>query len=161
MDTRRHRLLELWPARSPTWIAAIRSSTRHRVGPTTAYHAVHDIVSHGSIGHAFDADSEYSAWLTEDRMYAGLARWALATDLHGEHSVVWTAKDIADHKAVLLDPALLRGTRNHTRHRHDSIGDVAMRIVVIGGTGLIGTKLVRALQGHGQRACSRRRPRPG
>ena len=72
---------------------------------------MHDIVSHGWIGHAFDADGEYSAWLTEDRMYAGLARWALATDLHGEHSVVWTTKDIADHKAVLLDPALLRASR--------------------------------------------------
>ena len=91
---------------------------RHPVLDTTpggAYdrlRAVHDIVSHGWIGHAFDADGEYSAWLTEDRMYSGLARWALATDLHGEHSVAWTTKDIADHKAVLLAPGLIRASRH-------------------------------------------------
>ena len=73
--------------------------------------AVHDIVSHGWLGHEFDADGEYSAWLAEDRLYTGLARWALATELHGEHSVQWTTESPADHKAVLLDPSLLRASR--------------------------------------------------
>jgi hypothetical protein len=73
--------------------------------------AVHDIISHSWLGHSFDADGEYSAWLTEDRIYHGLARWALATELHGEHSVQWTTGDLADHKAVLLDRALLRASR--------------------------------------------------
>jgi hypothetical protein len=59
---------------------------------------VHDIVSHGWLGHEFDADGEFSAWLAEDRMYTGLARWALATELHGD-------------KAVLLDRALLHSSR--------------------------------------------------
>jgi hypothetical protein len=72
---------------------------------------VHDIVSHGWLGHEFDADGEFSAWLAEDRMYTGLARWALATELHGEHSVQWTTDGLADHKAVLLDRALLHSSR--------------------------------------------------
>ena len=44
-------------------------------------------------------------------MYTGLARWALATELHGQHSVHWTTKCLADHKAVLLDRGLLRASR--------------------------------------------------
>jgi hypothetical protein len=40
-------------------------------------------------------------------MYTGLARWALATQLHGEHSVLWTFGEFADHKAILLEPGLL------------------------------------------------------
>ena len=43
--------------------------------------AVHDIVSHGWLGLDFDADGEYSA------------------------------NDLADHKAALLDSALLRSSR--------------------------------------------------
>jgi len=41
--------------------------------------AVHDIVSHACLGYGFDRHGEFSAWLAEDRMYTGLARWALAT----------------------------------------------------------------------------------
>jgi hypothetical protein len=44
-------------------------------------------------------------------MYTGLARWALATELHAEHSVLWTTGDVAEHKAVLLQPRLLRSSR--------------------------------------------------
>jgi hypothetical protein len=44
-------------------------------------------------------------------MYTGLACWALATEMHGEHSVQWTTNSLADHKAVLLDRALLRASR--------------------------------------------------
>jgi hypothetical protein len=69
---------------------------------------VHDIVSHGWLGHDFDRHGELSAWLAEDAIYTGLARWALATELHGHHTVLWTTGEHADHKAVLLDPELLR-----------------------------------------------------
>ena len=44
-------------------------------------------------------------------MYTGLARWALATELHGEHSVRWTTGNLADHKAILLEPRLLDASR--------------------------------------------------
>jgi hypothetical protein len=44
-------------------------------------------------------------------MYTGLARWALATELHAEHSVLWTTGTVAEHKAVLLPPTLLRDSR--------------------------------------------------
>jgi hypothetical protein len=73
--------------------------------------AVHDLVSHARCGYGFDRHGEFSAWLSEDRMYTGLARWALATELHAEHSVRWTTGHLADHKAVLLEPGLLRASR--------------------------------------------------
>jgi hypothetical protein len=103
-------LLELWPTSRD-------KDRRHPLLDTTvggAYdrlRSVHDIVSHGWLGHEFDADGEFSAWLAEDGMYSGLARWALATELHGEHSVQWTSGCLADHKAVLLDRELLRASR--------------------------------------------------
>jgi len=69
--------------------------------------AVHDIVSHGWCRFGFDRHGEFSAWLTESRINTGLARWALATELHGEHSVRWTSGYLADHKALLLELDLL------------------------------------------------------
>jgi hypothetical protein len=109
-SVRHGHLLELWPASRD-------HDRRHPRLDTTlggAYdrlRAVHDIVSHGWLGLDFDADGEYSAWLVEDQLYTGRARWALATELHGEHSVQWTTNDLADHKAALLDSALLRASR--------------------------------------------------
>ncbi len=74
--------------------------------------AVHDIVSHGRHGYDFSRDGEFSAWLVEDTMYSGLAPWALATELHGHHSVRWTSGEVAPYKAALLDPrVLLRSMR--------------------------------------------------
>ncbi len=113
-SVRRGGVLELWPTardrdrRHPLLDTAVG-------GSYDRLRAVHDIVSHGWLGHEFDADGEYSAWLAEDRLYTGLARWALATELHGEHSVQWTTESPADHKAVLLDPALLRASRTGGR----------------------------------------------
>jgi len=109
-SVRHHRLLELWPTsrdhdrRHPLLDSSVG-------GAYDRLRSVHDIISHGWLRHEFDADGEYSAWLTEDRMYTGVARWALATELHGQHSVQWTTKSVADHKAVLLDRALLRASR--------------------------------------------------
>jgi hypothetical protein len=79
--------------------------------------AVHDIVSHGWCRYGFDRHGEFSAWLHEDRMYTGLARWALATELHGEHSVRWTTGTVADHKATLLEPRLLDASRRRAGGR--------------------------------------------
>jgi hypothetical protein len=77
--------------------------------------AVHDIVSHAWCGYGFDRDGEYSGWLTEDRMYTGLARWALVTELHAEHSVRWTTGELAEHKAVLLPRSVVRSSRPRPR----------------------------------------------
>jgi hypothetical protein len=106
-SVRHHRLLELWPT--------IRDHDRRHPlldrevgGAYDRFRSVHDIVSHGWCRHAFDADGEFAAWLGEDRLYTGLASWALATELHGKHSVLWTTESLADHKAVLLEPTLLR-----------------------------------------------------
>jgi hypothetical protein len=48
-------------------------------------------------------------------MYTGLARWALATELHAEHSVLWTTGTLAEHKATLLPPNLVRASRRRDR----------------------------------------------
>ena len=77
-------------------------------GPYDRLRAVHDIVGHVMTGYGFDRDGEYSAWLRQSRLYHGLARWAAATELHAEHSVVWTTGQFPEHKGVLLPRRLLR-----------------------------------------------------
>jgi hypothetical protein len=69
--------------------------------------AVHDIVSHGWLQLSFDRDGEFSAWQAEHGMYSGLARWALATELHAQHSALWTSGRLAEYKAALLPLDLL------------------------------------------------------
>jgi len=69
--------------------------------------AVHDLIGHVAHGFGFDRDGEYSAWLVQRNLYSGLARWAAATELHGEVSALWATGQFADHKAALLDPRLL------------------------------------------------------
>jgi hypothetical protein len=86
-------------------------------GAYDRFRAVHDIVGHVRPGLGFDRDDEFAAWLTQEHWYSGLARWALATELHAEHSVRWTTGVVSDHKATLLDPELLARTRAG-RHRH-------------------------------------------
>jgi hypothetical protein len=81
-------------------------------GPGGAYHrlrAVHDLIGHVATGYGFDRDGEYSAWLAQRDLYTGLARWAAATELHGEVSALWITRQFAEHKAVLLDRHLIQG----------------------------------------------------
>ena len=72
------------------------------------FRAVHDLIGHVATGYGFDRDGEYSAWLRQSKLYRGLARWAAATELHAEHSVVWTTGQFPEHKGVLLPRPLLR-----------------------------------------------------
>jgi hypothetical protein len=78
--------------------------------PGGAYYrlrAVHDLIGHVANGYGFDRDGEYSAWLAQRSLYTGLARWAAATELHGEVSALWITRQFAEHKALLLDRHLL------------------------------------------------------
>ena len=81
-------------------------------GTYDRFRAVHDIVGHAGPCLGFDRDGEYAAWLIQERLYDGLARWALATELHAEHSVRWTTGTLSDHKAALLDRELLNRVRS-------------------------------------------------
>ncbi len=72
------------------------------------FRAVHDLIGHVATGYGFDRDGEYSAWLVQRTFYTGLARWAAATELHGEISALWVTGQVAEHKAVLLDSDLLK-----------------------------------------------------
>ncbi len=76
--------------------------------------AVHDLIGHVATGYGFDRDGEYSAWLVQRRCYTGLARWAAATELHGEVSALWTTSQFAEHKAALLDRNLLAETASRS-----------------------------------------------
>jgi hypothetical protein len=69
---------------------------------------VHDLIGHVATEYGFDQDGEYSAWLVQRTLYTGLARWAAATELHGEISALWATGQVAEHKAVLLDRDLLK-----------------------------------------------------
>jgi hypothetical protein len=80
------------------------------------FRAVHDLIGHVATGYGFDRDGEYSAWLVQRTLYTGLARWAAATELHGEISALWTTHQFAEHKAVLLDRHLLEGERSGRGH---------------------------------------------
>lgn len=77
-------------------------------GPYDRFRAVHDLVGHVAFGYGFDQEGEYQAWRAQCPMFSGLARWALATELHGENSVLCDTGQMADHKAILLPPDLLR-----------------------------------------------------
>jgi hypothetical protein len=81
-------------------------------GSYDRFRAVHDIVGHVVPRFGFDRDGELAAWLTQERLFKGLARWALATELHAEHSVRWTTGTLSEHKATLIDRDLL----NRIRH---------------------------------------------
>jgi hypothetical protein len=82
--------------------------------------AVHDIVSHGWLRYSCNRDGEFSAWHVEDRIYSGLARRALATELHAQHSVLWTSGQFAEPKATLLHPDLLLACRRGRREREQN-----------------------------------------
>jgi len=75
------------------------------------FRAVHDVLGHARLRLGFDRDGEFAVWLAQERMHSPLARRALATELHGQHSVRWTTGDVAAPKAALLDPGMLRRAR--------------------------------------------------
>ena len=79
-------------------------------GEYDRFRALHDLIGHVGFGFGFDRDGEFSAWRVQHQHYHGLARWALATELHAQHSVRWTTGELAEPKAVLIDPTLLRAS---------------------------------------------------
>src|SRR5262249_34876840 len=93
--------------------------SNERGGSYDRFRAVHDAVGHGRLGVGFDRDGEYTAWLAQERFHTPLARRALATELHGQHSVRWTTGQMAAPKAFLLDEALLRRARTEETPRDD------------------------------------------
>jgi hypothetical protein len=78
-----------------------------RGGAYDRFRAVHDILGHAGLGLGFDRHGEFATWLHQERFHSPLARRALATELHGQHSVYWTTGHMAEPKAVLLDPDLV------------------------------------------------------
>ena len=77
-------------------------------GAYDRFRGVHDVLGHARLRLGFDRDGEFAVWRSQARFHSPLARWALATELHGQHSVLWTTGQLAQPKAVLLDPRVLR-----------------------------------------------------
>jgi hypothetical protein len=80
-------------------------------GEYDRFRAVHDVLGHGSLGVGFDREGEYTTWRLQERFHTPLARRALATELHAEHSVRWITGDLPEHKAVLLDERVIARSR--------------------------------------------------
>jgi hypothetical protein len=81
-------------------------------GPYDRFRAVHDLLGHVKTGLGFSRYDEYAAWRIQDKLYRGMARLALASELHAEHSAFWVAGRMPEHKAFLLDPPLLDWARS-------------------------------------------------
>jgi hypothetical protein len=80
-------------------------------GAYDRFRAVHDVLGHAYLGVGFDRDGEYATWRFQERFHSPLARRALATELHAEHSVRWTTGELPEHKAVLLDERVIARSR--------------------------------------------------
>jgi hypothetical protein len=66
------------------------------------------VLGHALLRLGFDRDGEFAVWRWQERFHSPLAGWALATELHGQHSVLWTTGELAEPKAILIDLRLLR-----------------------------------------------------
>jgi hypothetical protein len=77
-------------------------------GAYDRFRAVHDVLGHARLRVGFDRDGEFTTWRSQARFHSPLARRALATELHGRHSVRWTTGELAEPKAILLDPRVVR-----------------------------------------------------
>ena len=114
---RRDRVLEVTTvAKSP--------DRRHPVmgndpgGAYDRFRGVHDVLGHARLRQGFDRDGEFAAWRFQERFHSPIARRALATELHGRHSVLWTTGEHAEPKAILLDARLLRRSVSAFVHHH-------------------------------------------
>ena len=59
-------------------------------GEYDQFRAVHDTLGHARLGSGFDRHAEFTVWLWQERVHSPLPRRALATELQGQHSVLWT-----------------------------------------------------------------------
>jgi hypothetical protein len=93
--------------------AAVNSGRMHPVlgcgfgGAFDRFRAVHDVIGHGWFGFGFELDDEYGAWQVQDRLYRGIARRALATELCGVNCARWTIGQAPEQRAMLVPCELL------------------------------------------------------
>jgi hypothetical protein len=81
-------------------------------GAYDRFRAVHDLLGHVSTGLGFSRYDEYAAWRIQDEQYSGIARLALASELHAEHSAFWVQGSLPEHKAFLLDLPMIDWARS-------------------------------------------------
>jgi hypothetical protein len=88
-------------------------------GAYDRFRAVHDVIGHVQNRFGFDRHGEFAAWLAQEAMHSPMARLALATELHAEHSVRWTSGVVAEHKATLLGSEVLARARRGASGSHE------------------------------------------
>ena len=75
-------------SRSPPWqpspIDATRVMGNDPGGAYDRFRGVHDVLGHARLRQGFDRDGEFAVWRSQERFHSPLARWALATELHGQ-----------------------------------------------------------------------------
>ena len=89
-------------------------------GTFDRFRAVHDIVSHAWFGYGFDRDGEFSASARRGQDVHRPGSVGSRTELHAEHSVRWTTRTLAEHKATLLAPRILRASQQRARRTSTS-----------------------------------------
>jgi len=82
-------------------------------GPFDRFRAVHDFIGHANTGFGFTLHDEVAAWRIQDRLHGPLARRALATELLAVNSARSIIGEAPSHKAMLLEPDLVRDSRAH------------------------------------------------
>jgi hypothetical protein len=108
--------------------AAISSTPIHPLldcdygGAFDRFRAIHDLIGHAQTGFGFEVQEEIAAWRIQERRHGSdLAQRALATEILAVNCVISIVGDTPEHKAMLLEPALV------TRAKI-SVGDVASPI---------------------------------
>lgn len=81
-------------------------------GPFDRFRAVHDLIGHAATGFGFELHDEIAAWRTQDRLHGRLARRALATEILAINCARSVLGEAPEHKAMLLEPALVRRSRS-------------------------------------------------
>jgi hypothetical protein len=89
-----------------------------RGGAYDRFRGIHDVLGDARVRQGFDRAGEFAAWRFQEQFHSPLARWALATELHGQHSVLCTTGELAEPKAILLDPRLLQRSVSASFHTH-------------------------------------------
>ena len=79
-------------------------------GAFDRFRAVHDLIGHAWCGYGFDLNDECAAWSAQDRLYSGLARFALATELYGVNAARSIVGEAPYLRALLLEPSIGSGS---------------------------------------------------
>ena len=98
-------------------------------GAFDRFRAVHDLIGHAGCGYGFDLEDECAAWVAQDRLHSGLARFALATELYGVNAARSIVGESPNLRALLLAPSTLSSYRGRGKQPNIGAGTDNVRIL--------------------------------